>query len=138
MVHVQKRITGRVRHRGVGRDAALFERQSRNVWRVVRGGDEVPGGAGEAAASGGDLPDGDGVQLSRWLDISGRSVRTVVQRVVVEWTRGEHHAAARGTEIRCAGRDESATADFVSGAGTTFGRWNRAVFQGLAGASKFR
>jgi len=40
---------------------------------------------------------------------------------VVEWTRGEHHAAARGTEIRCAGRDESAAADFVSGAGTTFG-----------------
>ena len=74
VVHIQERIAGRVRHGGVGCGAALFERKSGNVWRVVRGRDAVFGGNCEAAPFRGDLPDGDGLELSRRVDVSGRSV----------------------------------------------------------------
>src|SRR6266852_3318174 len=57
-----------------GRFESEGEWKSGNVWRVVRGRDAIPGGAGEAATPGGDLPERDGVELSRWLDVSRRGV----------------------------------------------------------------
>src|ERR1700675_1925290 len=100
MVHVQERVAGWLRHGGVGGGAAILERQGGNVRRIVRGRDAVFGGDCRAAASGGDLPDGDGVELSRWMDVSGWRVRTMVQRIVEHGIVDEHDAAAHGTERR--------------------------------------
>jgi len=50
------------------------------------------------AASAGHLPGGDGVELSRRLDVSGRGVRAVVRRIVDDGTGDEHNAAPRGIE----------------------------------------
>jgi hypothetical protein len=63
------------------------------------GDDAVFGGDREAAAPGGNLPDGDGFELSRWVDVPGRGVRTVVQRIVDVGTGEEHHAAASGEKL---------------------------------------
>src|SRR5580658_8556541 len=111
----------------MGGGAALFEWQGGNVWRVVRGGDAVFGGDCKAAASGGDLPDRNGFELSRWVDVSGRSVRTVVQRIVVDGIGGEHDAAARGREQRAGGDEDFAVGGF-RGAGGAFGGGDCAVF----------
>src|SRR6202790_5764610 len=82
MVHVQERVAGWLRHGGVGGGAAILERQGGNVRRIVRGRDAVFGGDCQAAASGGDLPDGDGVELSRWMEGSGGRGRKMFQQMV--------------------------------------------------------
>lgn len=50
------------------------------------------------AASAGHLPGGDGVELSRRLDVSERGVRAVARRIVDDGTGDEHNAAPRGIE----------------------------------------
>src|SRR5205807_2703665 len=98
LVSVQKRIAGRLRHRGMGGGAALFEWESRDVWRVVRRSDAISGGDCEATAPGRDLSNRDGVELSRRVDLSGRRVRAVVQRVVVR------HFSRRNAAELCAAK----------------------------------
>src|SRR6202040_28056 len=109
-----------VRHGGVGGGASLFEWEGGDVWRIVRGGNAISGGAREAAAPGGDLPKRDGVELSRRLDVSGRGVRTVGQRIMDDRIGEKHDAAARGKKSLCAGRTRAAAADFIRGAGAAF------------------
>src|SRR5260370_6419697 len=106
VVHVQARVAGRVRHGGMGGGASLFEWEGGKVWRLVRGGDAIPGGARETAAPAGDWPEGAGVDLSRRLDVSRRGVRTVVQRIVDDGSGDEHDAAARGIERQRGRLDE--------------------------------
>src|SRR5260370_345327 len=125
VVNVQEGVGGRVRHGGVGRGGSLVEWEGGDVRRIVRGGDAIAGGDGEAAAPGGDLPERDGVELSRRVDVSGRGVRAVVQRIVVERTGGKHDAAAGGKKLRCAGPNGSGAPAFLPRGRTAFRRRGR-------------
>src|SRR5258708_36497464 len=97
VVHLQVRVAGGLRPRGVGSGPSLLEWEGGNVWRVVRGRDPIPGGDRAPSAPGGNLSHGDGVELSRRLDVSGRSGRAVVQRIVDDRVGRKHPAEARGT-----------------------------------------
>src|ERR1700675_2154090 len=121
----------------MGGRAALFEWKSGDVWRVVRGRDAVSCGDRQAAPFGGDLSDSDGVELSRWVDVSGRGVRAVVQRIMEHRTGDEHDAAARRREQRTCG-DEDFAADGLCRARCSFDDGDCALLQGLAGASELR
>src|SRR6266850_6560672 len=98
----------------MGRRPALFQWKSGNVWWVVRGCDTVSCGDRQATAPRGNLPDGDGVELSRWLDVSRWCVRAVVQRIVGHRLGGEHDAAARGIGSQPCRMDEDITLARVS------------------------
>src|SRR5437016_12564599 len=98
----------------MGRGAAIFKRKGGNVWRLLCGRDAVPGGNCSPAASGRYLPRGDGVELSRWLDLSRWCVRAVVQRIMDYRTGEKYSAAPRGGERRRAGLDANSAAHVVS------------------------
>src|SRR6266705_5245669 len=121
----------------MGRNVAIYERKSRDVWRIVCRRNTNAGGADEAAASDGDLPYSDGFELSRELDVSGRSVRTVVQPIVDFRTGGKYgNAAVERIEDRDRWHKDSA-ADGISGDEGGC-EWAGALLSGLAGASEFR
>ena len=90
VVPVQARAERRLRHGGVGGGAALFERQGRDVRRVVRRRDADAGGHRASAAPRRNLPRRHGQQLPLELDVSGRRVRAVVQPVVDVGARAGH------------------------------------------------
>src|SRR5579859_677362 len=121
----------------MGGSAALHEWKSRNVWRVVRRSNADACGNHAAAALNGDLPDGDCVELSRKLDVPGRSVRTVVQPIVDFGACGEYGNAAVERIEDGNRRQEHAAADRVSGDEDGCER-ARAVLPRLASASEFR
>ena len=138
MVSLQERIARRLRHSGVGGRAAVFEWQSGDVRRVLCGRDAVPCGDCQTAAPGGDLSCRDGVELSRRLDLPGRRIRTVVQRVVVQRTGAGYDAAALGERNEPIRRQQGAAAGFLPFDGGAFCGGHRAVLHGLAGASQLR
>src|SRR5260370_33736487 len=110
---MQERVGRRLRQGGMGCSASLFEWKSGDVRRIVRWGDTIPGSYRKAATPGGNMSDGDGVELPRWMDVSGRSIRTVVQRIVDERVGNKHHAAEGGTRRRSDGRQAGGAADFL-------------------------
>src|SRR5437762_12785598 len=121
----------------MGGNLAIYERKSWNVRRVVCWGDADVGGADKATAFGGYLSHGDGVKLSRQLDVSGRRVRTVVQPIVDLRTGGKYgNAAVERIEDRDRWHEDSA-ADGISGDEGGC-EWAGALLSGLAGASEFR
>src|SRR5882757_24164 len=137
MVSVQVRGERRVRHDRMGRFAAVFQWKSGNVRRVICRRDTNVSSSDEAAASCGDLSNGDGFELSRELDVSGRRVRTVVQPIVDFRTGGKYGNAA---VERIGDRDrwhEDSAADGISGDEGGC-EWAGALLSGLVGASEFR
>src|SRR2546430_2207005 len=137
MVSVQARGGGWLRHDRMGRNVAVYERKSGDVRRFICRRDTNAGSADEAAASCGDLSNGDGFELSRELDVSGRRVRTVVQPIVDFRTGGKYgNAAVERIEDRDRWHEDSA-ADGISGDEGGC-EWAGALLSGLAGASQFR
>src|SRR2546423_1220518 len=120
----------------MGSRAALLKWKGGNVWRLVRGRDAISGGDCEAAAPGRNLSERDGVELSRRLDLSGRGVRAVVQRIVVHGSGDEHDAAARGIERQCRRVDEDLAVAGIPRAGSAGGGGAGVLFHGLAGTSE--
>src|SRR5437660_12143185 len=122
----------------MGGGASLFEWEGGDVWRIVRGGDAIPGGHCEAAALGGGLPERNGLELSRRLDLSGRSFRAMVQRIVGDRAGDEHDAAARRISRQRARMDKNFAVARISRAGSAGSGGFGALFHRLAGASEFR
>jgi len=75
---IPPRVRRRLRCRRMGRCAAILERQSRDDGRLLCRGNSDACCDWPSSASGRNLPRGDGQQLSRQLDVSRRSARTVV------------------------------------------------------------
>src|SRR5882724_8020275 len=137
MVSVQARSGGWLRHDRMGRFAAVFQWKSRNVRRVICRRDTDARSSDETAASCGDLSHGDGFELSRELDVSGRSVRTVVQPILDFRTGGKYgNAAVERIEDRDRWHEDSAAGGISGDEGGC--EWAGALLSGLAGASEFR
>src|SRR5208282_183584 len=119
----------------MGRGAALFKWESGDVRHVVYGRRPVIGRDRGAAAPGGNLPEGRGVERPRPTDLPGRGIRTVVQRVMDHGASGEHHTEARRTKRRSAGRHQSAAAELLSPDRGSFRGGRSELFYRLAGAS---
>src|SRR6266849_9594405 len=98
----------------MGGGASLRERQGGNVWGIVRGRNAISCGDRQAAAPCGHLPQCYRVELPRWLDVPGRRLRAVVQRIVDHRTGGEHYAAARGVGTERDRGDAKAAAERLS------------------------
>src|SRR5215467_8745618 len=77
----------------MGGGAALCEWKSGHVRRVLRRRYAILGGDRAPAASRRHRAGRDGVKLSRWVDLPGRSVRTVVQPELGFGARRGHAAA---------------------------------------------
>src|SRR5713226_1328038 len=86
----------------MGGRASLRKWQGGNVRRLVRGSNAISCGHRKASAPCGHLPQCHRVQLSRWLDIPGRRVRTMVCRIMEHRTGDEHDAAARAIRTEAA------------------------------------
>ena len=86
-----KRIERRLRHRGMGCVASLFQWQSWHVGRLICRRHANARRHRPSSAPGGHLPDRYRQQLSRWLDLSRRRVRTMVQRIL-DFRLGARHA----------------------------------------------
>ena len=93
---VPLREPGRLRHRRVGRRAAVRRRQGGDVRRLLRGRDADARGHGHAAAPGGDLPLRHRVGILRRLDLPGRRADAVVRQFLVERPGGGHAAPPQG------------------------------------------
>src|ERR1700730_13171567 len=115
----------------MGGRASLRERQGRNVWRVVRWSDAISCGNRETSAPCGNFSERYSLQLSRWLDVPGRSVRAVVQRIVDHGTGVEHNAQARRCWTERGGLDENASANELQSARGAARNGRSSVFCGL-------
>src|SRR5260370_20715418 len=122
----------------MGGCAALRKWKGRNVWRLLRGSDAISCGNCQASAPGGHLPQRHRLQLSRWLDVPGRRVRAVVQRILDHRTGDEHDAAARAIRTESGRLDAEAAADDLSSSGGAAGGGSCSVLCGLARASELR
>src|SRR5689334_11477760 len=87
----------------MGRIPALFQRESRHVWWLLCWSYADVGCHRPPASSRGNLPGSDGEQLPRRMDLSGRRVRTMVQRVMDLGTRARYVQSQGATQHQ---RDE--------------------------------
>src|SRR5258708_5629679 len=101
----------------MGGRAAVREWQGGNVWRLVRGSNAISGGHRQATAPCGHLPQCHRVELSRRLDVPGRRVRTMVQRVLEHGTSDEHDAAAGAIRAKNRGMGAETAGEHLSRSG---------------------
>src|ERR1700722_5043636 len=98
----------------MGRGTSLLQRQGGNVWRLLRGGDPDAGRDRETAPPGGNLPGSHRQQLSQQLDLPGRSLRAVVQRVVDNVAGTRHSEPIHGHGVERDARQPGTSPDRLS------------------------
>src|SRR5437667_5060323 len=122
----------------MGCSFAVFQREGGNVWRFLCWRDSNAGRHGTASAPGRNFSCRDRFQLSRWMDVPGRRLRTVVQRILDVRAGTKYSSTPCAEKYKRFALDGETAALQLSGSRTRHGRRLGILFSGLAATSNLR